>query len=113
MAWTDQMIEDLKRMWDEGLSTGEIGKRLGVTKNSIIGKVHRLQLTARPSPIKKKEDGASSAPKAKEALKLLGEDARSAARTAKKTFLPQRKVKIRPKKKIQNQLQTSLRKKKK
>ena len=66
MAWTEQMIEDLKRMWDEGLSTGEIGKRLGVTKNSIIGKVHRLQLTARPSPIKKKEDGASSTPKAKE-----------------------------------------------
>lgn len=73
MAWTDQMVEDLKRMWDEGLTTGEIGKRLGVTKNSIIGKVHRLQLVARPSPIKKKEDtkkeDAASAPtqtKAKE-----------------------------------------------
>lgn len=66
MAWTEQMIEDLKRMWDEGLTTGEIGKRLGVTKNSIIGKVHRLQLTARPSPIKKKENSSTSAPKAKE-----------------------------------------------
>jgi len=56
MAWTEQMVEDLKKMWDEGLTTGEIGKRLGVSKNSIVGKVHRLQLVARPSPIKKKEE---------------------------------------------------------
>ena len=56
MAWTEQMVEDLKKMWDEGLTTGEIGKRLGVSKNSIVGKVHRLQLVARPSPIKKKDE---------------------------------------------------------
>ncbi len=56
MAWTDQMVEDLKRMWKEGLTTGEIGKRLNVSKNSIIGKVHRLGLSGRPSPIKKKTD---------------------------------------------------------
>lgn len=54
MAWTEQMVEDLKKMWHEGLTTGEIGKRLGVSKNSIVGKVHRLQLSGRPSPIKKK-----------------------------------------------------------
>ena len=42
MAWTEQMVEDLKKMWHEGLTTGEIGKRLGVSKNSIVGKVHRL-----------------------------------------------------------------------
>lgn len=56
MPWTDEMVESLKQMWEEGLSTGEIGKRLGVSKNSIVGKVHRLQLIARPSPIKKKDD---------------------------------------------------------
>ena len=44
MAWTEQMVEDLKKMWDEGLTTGEIGKRLNVSKNSIVGKVHRLQI---------------------------------------------------------------------
>ena len=54
MAWTDKMVEDLKIMWKQGLTTGEIGKRLGVSKNSIVGKVHRLQLDARPSPIRKK-----------------------------------------------------------
>lgn len=56
MAWTEKMVEDLKIMWKQGLTTGEIGKRLGVSKNSIVGKVHRLQLDARPSPIKKKEE---------------------------------------------------------
>jgi len=55
MPWTEEMVESLKKMWDEGLSTGEIGRRLGVSKNSIVGKVHRLQLVARPSPIKKKD----------------------------------------------------------
>ena len=65
MAWTDQMIEDLKRMWKEGLTTGEIGKRLGVTKNSIVGKVHRLGLSGRPSPIKKKTDSSPSSSAAK------------------------------------------------
>ena len=56
MAWTDEMIEKLKQMWTEGLTTNEIAKRLDVSKNSIVGKVHRLNLKARPSPIKKKEE---------------------------------------------------------
>ena len=74
MALTDEMIEDLKKMWQEGLTTGEIGKRLNVSKNSIVGKVHRLGLSGRPSPIKKKapeqqdktaEKKPATAPKAK------------------------------------------------
>lgn len=62
MAWTDEMVNDLRKMWAEGLTTGEIGKRLGVSKNSIVGKVHRLGLSGRPSPIKKK-DGTPAEPK--------------------------------------------------
>lgn len=69
MPWTDEMVESLKKMWDEGLSTGEIGKRLGVSKNSIVGKVHRLQLVARPSPIKKKDPTEPSKQKTKPAPK--------------------------------------------
>ncbi len=65
MAWTDEMIEQLKKMWDEGLTTGEIGRRLNVSKNSIVGKVHRLGLSGRPSPIKKKNPDAPQAPKQK------------------------------------------------
>jgi len=60
MAWTEKMVEDLRIMWKQGLTTGEIGRRLGVSKNSIVGKVHRLQLDARPSPIKKKTDNAKT-----------------------------------------------------
>ena len=56
MAWTNEMIEGLRQMWKKGLTTSEIAKTLGVSKNSIVGKVHRLNLTARPSPIKKKPD---------------------------------------------------------
>ncbi|MBR2299332.1 MAG: global cell cycle regulator GcrA-like protein [Alphaproteobacteria bacterium] len=55
MAWTTEMIDGLKQMWKKGLTTNEIAKELGVSKNSIVGKVHRLNLTARPSPIKKKD----------------------------------------------------------
>ncbi|MFI3241780.1 MAG: GcrA family cell cycle regulator [Alphaproteobacteria bacterium] len=65
MAWTDEMINTLKILWDQGISTGEIGKRLGVTKNSVVGKVHRLGLDGRPSPIKRKgEEPKPAKPKA-------------------------------------------------
>ena len=56
MAWTTDMIDNLKKLWKKGLTTNEIAKELGVSKNSIVGKVHRLNLTSRPSPIKKKDD---------------------------------------------------------
>lgn len=56
MAWTDRMVEELKSLWQTGLTTSEIAKKLGVSKNSIVGKVHRLSLSGRPSPIKKKEE---------------------------------------------------------
>ena len=52
MVWTDDKIKKLKKLWQAGKSTAEIAKSLGMSKNSIIGKVHRLDLTARPSPIK-------------------------------------------------------------
>ncbi len=66
MAWTDEMIAELKKLWQEGVTTGEIGKRLNVSKNSIVGKVHRLGLSGRPSPIKRKDPDATktTAPKA-------------------------------------------------
>ena len=59
MIWTDEAVEELKKMWDKGMTTGQIAKVLNVTKNSIIGKVHRLCLTARPSPIKKSSDSTT------------------------------------------------------
>lgn len=56
MVWTDEQVEELKRLWDQGLTTGEIGKALGVSKNSVVGKAHRLELNGRPSPIKRNSE---------------------------------------------------------
>jgi len=50
--WTSELVQNLSRLWDEGLSTAEIGRRLGVSKNAVVGKAHRLSLTPRPSPLK-------------------------------------------------------------
>jgi len=53
MEWTEAVIAELRRLWAEGLSTAEIGRRLGVSKNAIVGKAHRLALSPRPSPIRR------------------------------------------------------------
>src|SRR3954464_1946461 len=52
MEWREDIIGQLRALWDEGHSTAEIGRRMGVTKNAIVGKAHRLNLPARPSPIR-------------------------------------------------------------
>ena len=57
MDWTDEVIERLRAFWAEGHSTAEIGRRMGVSKNAVVGKAHRLGLTARPSPIRRAPGG--------------------------------------------------------
>ena len=48
MSWTDERVELLKKMWTEGQSASQIAKELGgVTRNAVIGKVHRLGLSNR------------------------------------------------------------------
>ena len=48
MSWTDDRVEKLKSMWTEGMSASQIAKALGgVTRNAVIGKVHRLGLSNR------------------------------------------------------------------
>ncbi|UWQ78057.1 GcrA cell cycle regulator [Leisingera sp. S132] len=50
MSWTDERVELLKKMWGEGQSASQIAKELGgVTRNAVIGKVHRLGLSNRNS----------------------------------------------------------------
>jgi len=48
MSWTDERVEKLKELWSEGMSASQIAKVLGgVTRNAVIGKVHRLGLSNR------------------------------------------------------------------
>jgi GcrA cell cycle regulator len=48
MSWTDERVELLKKMWGDGQSASQIAKELGgVTRNAVIGKVHRLGLSNR------------------------------------------------------------------
>ncbi len=63
MSWTEERVETLKRMWAEGQSASQIAKELGgVTRNAVIGKVHRLGLSNRAG-------GTPSATTAKPAAK--------------------------------------------
>jgi GcrA cell cycle regulator len=45
--WTPERTAALISLWNEGVSASEIGRRMGITKNSVIGKVFRLQLSRR------------------------------------------------------------------
>lgn len=77
MSWTDDRVETLKRMWSEGQSASAIAKELGgVTRNAVIGKVHRLGLSNRteepeaaaPSPAPAPEPVAREKPAAPRAV---------------------------------------------
>ena len=49
--WTDERVEQLKKLWQQGWSASQIAKELGsTTRNAVIGKIHRLNLVARQSP---------------------------------------------------------------
>ena len=51
MGWTDERVANLKKLWLDGLSASQIAKQLGgVTRNAVIGKVHRLGLSGRAAP---------------------------------------------------------------
>ena len=51
-GWTEERVELLKKLWMEGLSASQIAGVLGegVTRNAVIGKVHRLKLPGRARP---------------------------------------------------------------
>ncbi len=56
--WTDTTLDRLRALWAEGHSTAEIGRRMDISKNAVIGKAHRLNLAARPSPLRSADPSA-------------------------------------------------------
>jgi len=88
MNWTDERVELLRKLWAEGLSASQIAAQLGgVSRNAVIGKVHRLKLSGRgratAAPARQKK--ASSAPASRPAR--AASPARAAAPTVGATAL--------------------------
>jgi len=62
--WTDERVDQLKSLWTEGLSASQIARALGgVTRNAVIGKVHRLGLAGRAAPTRIDRPRLPSAPR--------------------------------------------------
>jgi len=71
--WTDVITTALIQLWSEGRSGAEIARRLNVSRNSVIGKAHRLGLPRRPSPIRYSEGERKQRTKARRHHKVSGE----------------------------------------
>ena len=64
MGWTDERVELLKKLWSDGLSASQIAAELGgITRNAVIGKVHRLGLAGRATPSRSERPRIPSAAK--------------------------------------------------
>ena len=59
MSWNQQKVEDLKKLWNDGVATSRIGEQLGFTKNAVIGKAFRLGLERRQNSRKNISQPAS------------------------------------------------------
>lgn len=95
MNWTDERVEKLTKLWAEGLSASQIAAQLGgVSRNAVIGKVHRLNLpgraksggaiaTARPAAAKR-----PAAPAAPRPQTFTARPAAAPSRTANRNTAP-------------------------
>ena len=87
MSWTDERINQLKTMWEKGLTASQIAEELGgVSRNAVIGKAHRLGLKSRPSPVKSTEAKKKTAPAAPKAAPPV--KAKAATRPTEETREP-------------------------
>ncbi|MDB5542701.1 MAG: GcrA cell cycle regulator [Devosia sp.] len=82
MGWTEERVELLKKLWLEGLSASQIAGVLGegVTRNAVIGKVHRLKLSGRAKP-------ATSTPRVRSAPRPAARRVSSPSNTSRSSGL--------------------------
>ena len=94
MAWTDDRVATLSKMWGEGQSASQIAKELGgVTRNAVIGKVHRLGLSNRSTGGAKSASKTTAAKPAARAAKPTAAKAKAApASLVPRTPIPPRKA---------------------
>ena len=79
MTWTDDRVEILKKLWVEGQSASQIAKELGgVTRNAVIGKVHRLGLSNRATS----SSSSKSDTKSKTSVKSMSDTKRVSNKTS-------------------------------
>lgn len=97
MSWTDERIDQLRQMWERGMTASQIAEELGgVSRNAVIGKAHRLGLQARPSPVKA-TDAASKPAAAPQARKAPAPaKAESSASDEPRIAKPQPKAPVAP-----------------
>lgn len=104
MSWTDERVETLKKMWNDGKSASQIAKELGgVTRNAVIGKVHRLGLSNRTAAPAAQAKPPKDAPVAEAPTQEIAPDSAEAAVAAaagkisdKAPIVPPRKPVITP-----------------
>ena len=100
MAWTEERVEKLKAMWTDGNSASQIAKELGgVTRNAVIGKVHRLGLSNRAGSIKTKRDKSASKTSVKSRVKTSSPKIKTVIDTSipeKNAIIPMRKPILTP-----------------
>ena len=79
MSWTDDRVEILKKLWTEGQSASQIAKELGgVTRNAVIGKVHRLGMSNRATS----SSSSKSDTKSKTSVKSMSDTKRVSNKTS-------------------------------
>jgi GcrA cell cycle regulator len=80
MTWNDERVETLKKLWSEGLSASQIANRLGrdLSRNAVIGKVHRLGLSGRATTSRMTLSRAGKMQAAKRYSKFATESKRQA-----------------------------------
>lgn len=90
--WTEERVSELRRLFSEGLLARDIAAEIGTTKNSVLGKLHRLGLSkAKSLPTRRPKISRRESPKrnggaAVAALKARKEQERKIALTATSTW---------------------------